>query len=1186
LSDQRITQLTSLPQASVAATDVLPIADVSASQTKKVTAKDLVSAGIALADSSTIDLAKLNQSSTTKLGTTALVDDAVTAAKLADSSSVYTGTSAPTTDNFQGRGYYNTSSGNFQVYNAGSFAAVNATVADSAVTTAKIADGAVTTAKASNLGTAALADNAVTYAKIQNVSATDKLLGRSTAGAGSVEEVSCTAAGRSLLSGADAAAQRATLGLGSLATQSATVSGTHSGTSSGTNTGDQTITLTGDVTGSGTGSFAATVATGAVTETKLGALSVSTAKLQDDAVTGAKLGDSSSMVVASAPPTGSGAFVGQQWMNTSTGLEYTWNGTTWQRQAAVNTISITETTPLAFAVSYPDNFSASVSVTLDTQAANKIWAGPTTGSDAAPTFRALIPTDLPSATGSTQGIIQPGSGLSVSSGTLNHSNTVTAGTYTKLTVDAQGHTTAGTTLSATDIPSLDASKITTGTFATALVANDAITGGKLADYSTTRIGEALPTAEYIGQFFFNPLDKNIYLWDGNVWQPVGVSLGELIFAGTYNASTNRVASVTTTGSAVGLAVGSPLPNPSSVFTSYYVVVSISGTGTSPAPAEPLAPPDIILCDGAAWTQIDVSSTYVAQTAANVGFTPAGTIGSTNVQSAVEEVATESANATNLTSGTVAVARGGTNVSSYTKGDILAASAATTLTKLTAGTNGQVLRANSATATGLEWGTDYVGTVTSVSGSGAISVATGTTTPAISVSSASTSAAGVVQLSDSTSATSSVLAATSTAVKSAYDLANAALPKAGGTVTGDINLDTGVSLVFEGTTADAFETTLTVVDPTADRTLYLPNINGTLISSGDTATVTNTMLAGSIADTKLSTISTAGKVSNSATTAASTNTLSAIVSRDSSGNFSAGTITAALTGNASTATTLATARNIQGVSFNGSADVTVVTAGTGISVTGTAVANTGVLSVNGSTGAITGLLTTATAASTYAPLASPSLTGVPIAPTAAVDTNTTQLATTAYVLAQASATTPVIDGTATIGTSTRFARADHIHPTDTTRAPLASPTFTGTVTIPAGASITGYLTTATAASTYAALATAQTFTAAQRGTVSAVGAVAAGTTTLDFATANNFSLTLPAGGTVSLGNPTNQTAGQSGVITITQNGTTAAVVTYGGNWKFQSGAPSVSTTLSSVNVIAYYVESATRITAQLLTNTIS
>ena len=70
-----------------------------------------------------------------------------------------------------------------------------------------------------------------------------------------------TTAGKALLDDADAAAQRTTLGLGTLATQN----GTFSGTSSGTNTGDQTITLTGDVTGSGTGSFAATLANSGVT---------------------------------------------------------------------------------------------------------------------------------------------------------------------------------------------------------------------------------------------------------------------------------------------------------------------------------------------------------------------------------------------------------------------------------------------------------------------------------------------------------------------------------------------------------------------------------------------------------------------------------------------------------------------------------------------------------------------------------------------------------------------------------------------------------------------------------------------------------------------------------------------------------------------------------------------------------
>jgi hypothetical protein len=134
-------------------------------------------------------------------------------------------------------------------------------------TGAGITDGDKGDITVSNTGTTWTIDNqAVTYAKIQNVSATDKLLGRSTAGAGSVEEITCTAAGRAILDDADASAQRTTLGLGTLATQS----GTFSGTSSGTNTGDQTITLTSDVTGSGTGSFATTIAAGVVSTSKLG----------------------------------------------------------------------------------------------------------------------------------------------------------------------------------------------------------------------------------------------------------------------------------------------------------------------------------------------------------------------------------------------------------------------------------------------------------------------------------------------------------------------------------------------------------------------------------------------------------------------------------------------------------------------------------------------------------------------------------------------------------------------------------------------------------------------------------------------------------------------------------------------------------------------------------------------------
>ena len=59
-----------------------------------------------------------------------------------------------------------------------------------------------------------------------------------------------------------------------------------------------------------------------------------------------------------------------------------------------------------------------------------------------------------------------------------------------------------------------------------------------------------------------------------------------------------------------------------------------------------------------------------------------------------------------------------------------------------------------------------------------------------------------------------------------------------------------SVVFEGATPDSYETTVTVAEPTADRTITIPNVTGTVITTGDTGTVSNTMLAGSIPNNKL------------------------------------------------------------------------------------------------------------------------------------------------------------------------------------------------------------------------------------------------------------------------------------------------------------------------------------------------
>jgi hypothetical protein len=146
-----------------------------------------------------------------------------------------------------------------------------------------------------------------------------------------------------------------------------------------------------------------------------------------------------------------------------------------------------------------------------------------------------------------------------------------------------------------------------------------------------------------------------------------------------------------------------------------------------------------------------------------------------------------------------------------------------------------------------------------------------------------------------------------------------------------------------------------------------------------------------------------------------------------------------------------------------AELTSTYALTGLSTTGNATIG-GTLGVTGATTLAAATATTpatgdnSTAVATtayvraqaYAPLASPAITGTPTVPTAAADTNTTQAASTAFVVGQASSTAPIINGTAAVGTSLRYSRQDHVHPTDTSRAALASPTFTGTPAAPTAA----------------------------------------------------------------------------------------------------------------------------------------
>jgi hypothetical protein len=542
-------------------------------------------------------------------------------------------------------------------------------------------------------------------------------------------------------------------------------------------------------------------------------LAVDTNQINNGSITAAKLADYSSVTFVSSLPA-SGAFRGQLAVDTATLAVSAWDGSAWRSIKASGSINgfVGDSTGIINISVSQVGDNVSISATLDdTAAAAQFLAGPS-GSAGAVSYRLIAAADLPTATTAAKGAVQvngngltmsgdqiqidntvtpntatyylvqydanglvtggraitaadlptagvgtigavyPGTGLSVAgSGQLNHTNSVTAGTYEKVTVDAQGHVTTGADLDAADIPDLDAAKITTGEIPTARIANNAITGSKLANYAVTQIGGAssttgvvdFPAAEFAGQYFFDALNGDLYLWDGNAWQAITITAGEIVYAGTFDASAGSgsglVASVTAAGQAIGLTAGSALPAASATNLRYYLVVSTGGTITSGnAPNVALAPPDMILSNGSSWEEIDVSTTVTSSAqASGVTFTPYGNLAATNVQTALQELDDEKIGA------------------------------------------------------------------------------------------------------------------------------------AGATITGELLIGTTGSLAFEGATDNTYEIYLAAADATADRTITLPDRSGTVITTGDTGTVTSAMLAGSIALTKLATVSSGNIiVGNAANQAAS------------------------------------------------------------------------------------------------------------------------------------------------------------------------------------------------------------------------------------------------------------------------------------------------------------------------------
>jgi hypothetical protein len=211
------------------------------------------------------------------------------------------------------------------------------------------------------------------------------------------------------------------------------------------------------------------------------------------------------------------------------------------------------------------------------------------------------------------------------------------------------------------------------------------------------------------------------------------------------------------------------------------------------------------------------------------------------------------------------------------------------------------------------------------------------------------------------------------------------------------------------------------------------ISGTAVTQADTGTVTSAMLAGSVANAKLENSTISGK--------------------------SLGTNLDALT----------IGTGLSGTSYNGGSAVTVAIDSTVATLTGSQTltnktittplglvkGDVGLGNVDNTTDANKPVSTaTQTALDLKAPLASPALTGTPTAPTAAAATDTTQIATTAFVRAEVAALVNSAGSTLdTLGEiATALGNDANLSTTLTTsiglKAPLASPTFTGTVTVAA------------------------------------------------------------------------------------------------------------------------------------------
>lgn len=206
----------------------------------------------------------------------------------------------------------------------------------------------------------------------------------------------------------------------------------------------------------------------------------------------------------------------------------------------------------------------------------------------------------------------------------------------------------------------------------------------------------------------------------------------------------------------------------------------------------------------------------------------------------------------------------------------------------------------------------------------------------------------------------------------------------------------------------------------------------------------------------------------------------------------------------------------------------------------------------------------------APVDSPNFTGTPTAPTPTAGDNSTKVATTAFVMANAggvpATAAPLADGTATVGVSTKYAREDHVHPTDSSRAPVNSPGFTGSPTAPTPTA--GDNSTKLATTSFVATAVSNLVGSAP-GTLDTLNELAAAlgndanfSTTISAALGNRLRVDTNAQGLTGTQQTNAQTNLGLGNAATRNVGTTAGTVSAGDDSRFTNGAFSTLTVAGS------------------------